>query len=51
MTYRKDPEEKKEQFNIKIRKKLKDRIKRIPNYSPKVEKILEQNIDRMEKED
>lgn len=48
MTKRKDPDEKKVQFNLRIKKRLADRIKEIPNYNPKVENLLENNIHTLE---
>lgn len=49
MTRRIDPEERKEPITIKLKKKLIDRIKRIENYNPKIESLIEKNIDDLEK--
>lgn len=51
MTRRKEPQERKEQINLKMKKGLIDRIKQIKNYNPKIEKLVETNIERLEEED
>lgn len=48
MTYRKD--DRKEQLNLKIKKSLIYQIKQIPKYTPKIEKLLEENLEKLKRE-
>lgn len=50
MRKRKDPSELKVQLNLRIKKRIVDQIKEIPRYMPKVERFLENNIEKLKNE-